>query len=354
MIKEMNGSAVNKIENVQILRGVAVLLVLVYHLKAVNDKYFSSISLPNFFEMGSGGVDLFFVISGFIIIYITRNGISGNKGAIHFLLKRAVRVYPVYWVYSLSVLIVYLVQPSLVNSSQGGEVDLIRSFLLIPHDTLPLLMVGWSLSYEIYFYILIFLAMLLFSWDKYKYYFAIISLLVWGRVILSGGEGDVSESFFLSLFIIEFVLGAFLGFLYVEHANGKISVTIVVLIIYLISAIVLIYNLYPYASNFKRVIYYGIPSFILLFYALFFKSIVPTLIGIVLRYIGNWSYSIYLSHILVINVVGLLSKYLLPTDILYNYVTLFSMFVFSILLGMVSYELLERRMCNFIQIKIMN
>ena len=63
----------NKIQNIQALRGIAVLLVVVFHLTFIETKYGGPATLlPDFFTYGMSGVDMFFVISGFVMVAVTR------------------------------------------------------------------------------------------------------------------------------------------------------------------------------------------------------------------------------------------------------------------------------------------
>ncbi|MEW6756106.1 MAG: acyltransferase family protein, partial [Candidatus Latescibacterota bacterium] len=97
------------LDNVQALRGVAVLLVLLFHLHGLESGFVEGVRLlPDLCRAGRGGVDLFFVISGLVMVVSTR-GRCGQPGEPRrFLLRRALRIYPVYWVYSLLTLSVYL------------------------------------------------------------------------------------------------------------------------------------------------------------------------------------------------------------------------------------------------------
>ena len=122
-----------KLLNIQALRGVAVISVVLFHLVTIEKKYGGPKTfLPDIFNFGMFGVDLFFVISGFVMIAVTRGKFQNTKQAIRFLYRRASRIYPTYWVYSILVLMVFWFNPTLVNSSQGNQVDILASFLLIP------------------------------------------------------------------------------------------------------------------------------------------------------------------------------------------------------------------------------
>lgn len=101
----------------------------------------------NFFHVGSSGVDLFFIISGYIIVYITENRKPSPR---YFIVSRVERVYPTYLIVTLAALCVYIVAPSMINAS--GDTSLIMSFFYIPiEDHLMLVQVGWTLIYEMFF-----------------------------------------------------------------------------------------------------------------------------------------------------------------------------------------------------------
>jgi len=70
---------------------------------------------------GGTGVDLFFVISGFIMVHVTRNTARGPAGAGHFLLRRISRIYPLYWLVSAALLAVYLYRPEFVSADKRDE-----------------------------------------------------------------------------------------------------------------------------------------------------------------------------------------------------------------------------------------
>ena len=126
-----------KIQNIQGLRGVAVLLVVFSHMLRIEGKYaqFEYI-LPELFLIGMSGVDLFFLISGFVMVAVTQSSSQSKIQIQKFLYYRVTRIYPLYWFYSVLILGVYLLQPNLINSSQGNQVNILESLLLIPQNLL--------------------------------------------------------------------------------------------------------------------------------------------------------------------------------------------------------------------------
>ena len=149
-----------KINNIQGLRGIAVLFVGFFHLLLIEEKYDKNTIIPKLISFGISGVDLFFVISGFVIVMVTRGQFRKADSAIKFIYHRLSRIYPIYWIYSSLVLALFLFKPSWVNSAQGNQVDIVSSFLLLPQNLLPLINVDWSLIHEMYFYCFFFLLLL--------------------------------------------------------------------------------------------------------------------------------------------------------------------------------------------------
>ena len=131
-------TSTKSIANVQALRAIAATLVIFQHIHIV--------------MLGSFGVDIFFVISGFVIAYVS---VSETPGT--FILKRVFRIVPLYWLGTFAVFAVAAVAPNLVNSTTTDLVELVKSLFFIPYVksnglTHPVLFLGWTLNFEILFY----------------------------------------------------------------------------------------------------------------------------------------------------------------------------------------------------------
>ena len=150
-----------RLASIQALRGCAALAVVFFHLLTIEQKYLAGGSLlPGALAFGQTGVDLFFVISGFVMVLTTHGDHGTGAAAGRFLLARVTRIYPVYWFYLAITAAAFLARPDWVNASQGHRADLLTSFLLLPARELPLVMVAWSLIHELWFY-LVFAGLLL-------------------------------------------------------------------------------------------------------------------------------------------------------------------------------------------------
>jgi exopolysaccharide production protein ExoZ len=136
---------VKKLASIQILRAVAALSVVLFHAAQWSHLDFS---------IGAAGVDLFFVISGFVLWTACE---ARPPSAAAFLWARARRVLPLYWIVTLAVAAVALAAPTALPIVLPDLRHLILSLLLLPHTDpaggpFPLLPTGWTLTYEAFFY----------------------------------------------------------------------------------------------------------------------------------------------------------------------------------------------------------
>ena len=351
--KQTENTPLSKIINIQALRGVAVLLVVLFHLVTIEQKYGGvKTILPNFLNVGMFGVDLFFVISGFVMVSVTKGKFLNIKHAAQFLYHRASRIYPTYWVYSLLVLGVFLFKPTLVNSSQGNEVNIVASFLLLPSDRLPLVMVGWTLIHEMYFY-LVYFFILLFISEKHL----VNALVLWAAVIIGANFSlELATPFEKLVFhplTIEFIFGCFVA-IYYFRKNNKILREDLLLSLAAVGFIAMIYgqNLYyQHTESFEpqgwwRILIFGLPALSIVFYFInaerngfvFHSSLVR---------IGDTSYSIYLSHILTLSAVGRIWSSFSIDSTWDNVIMIPILIISAIIVGMLSYRYVERPLLTY-------
>jgi peptidoglycan/LPS O-acetylase OafA/YrhL len=153
------------IRNVQALRAFAALWVAWYHTlqPVVTGAYGLDVRahgmpvLAGTAAVGWIGVDVFFVISGFIMAYSTREIAGGRADACAFMLKRVKRVVPLYWLLTSVVVAAAIALPDFFHSYRFELVHAVKSYLFLPAErpdgvALPPLVPGWTLNYEMYFY----------------------------------------------------------------------------------------------------------------------------------------------------------------------------------------------------------
>jgi peptidoglycan/LPS O-acetylase OafA/YrhL len=190
-----------------LLRALAALSVVYLHVV-------SDAGLNLGIGVGNFGVDLFFVISGFTISYV------GHMPAGAFLIRRLVRIVPLYWGATLGTYAIALVAPGKIQSASADISHLLHSLAFLPYKNklgqlLPTLALGWSLNYEMYFYGLFALALLISI--RWAPVIATTFLIIAGLAIsLTGPHGD-ALNFYAKPIILEFTLG--IGVFYLINAE---------------------------------------------------------------------------------------------------------------------------------------
>ena len=143
------------------LRACAALLVCAGHLYGVDQRFFGGPVLPPAVQIGSAGVDLFFVLSGFLMVHVSRDTGRGWRAVAAFLAARACRIYPMWWLALAAICLVGVWRPDWVFAHTGGVIHFAADFALWPTDRFPLLAIGWTLVHEVYFYLAFTLLLLL-------------------------------------------------------------------------------------------------------------------------------------------------------------------------------------------------
>src|SRR5215467_252489 len=155
----MSKKSGKRIGGIQVLRALAAVLVTICHAQAEIAKIgglasaWPPAALAN---LAGFGVDLFFVISGFIMVYSTDQLFGTAHGPMEFLKRRLLRIVPLYWIVTSLYLALTLLIPEFAKGYPAGF--LIASYLFIPAarpDGViePLVGQGWTLNYEMLFYV---------------------------------------------------------------------------------------------------------------------------------------------------------------------------------------------------------
>jgi len=320
------------------MRGFAALLVLLAHIN------FKMTKLHGWgdSQFGAIGVDIFFIISGFVI------GASyelKNKSSREFLRDRFIRVVPLYWFLTIVALAVFLIRPEIVNSS-GGVTSIFSSFTLIPNGEKILIQNGWTLSYEMYFYLLFAISISLV--EKFR----IATPIVLTTLLLIGGLGVgfvFSNNSWLAFnsIVIEFVFGMIL------YKGRRIFVPNGWIVVYMLSiSLGAYFFLRHHLVDPPRFLSCGVPAFFLLLGIInaepLFKRISGGPLGRVGRVLGDFSYSLYLVHPFGIAAVGIVARKIGLGDIL----TVFSMIFASLVLGLFTWKFVELPVTQFTKYRL--
>jgi exopolysaccharide production protein ExoZ len=283
--------------HIQVLRFFAAVAVVAFHALGVAPDGFkvpeSAISFA--LSYGGRGVDLFFVISGFIIFYATH---GAKLTPAEFLRRRLERIVPLYFFVIFAVTILAMTLPATFGASDWYTPrHILKSlaFIAFTDGEMPVVYVGWSLEYEMYFYLTVALLMAL-TRDVWRNIVMIFSALAMVGRIPGVDAAFGNYAFLADPMILEFVLGVIVGSVFV---NGRVSWPMPVAAACAIAALLV-------TDPANRVIVSGVPSACLVAAAAFVsrKRIDPSWPELALARLGDASYSIYLAQV---QTVGLAS-----------------------------------------------
>ncbi|RKT44479.1 peptidoglycan/LPS O-acetylase OafA/YrhL [Thiocapsa rosea] len=323
---------------------MAVLLVMFLHLRDLERVYRADAVLPGWADIGHSGVDLFFVISGFIMVLIGHAYPATRGAAGRFLYHRWARIYPTYWFWFLLTLAFYLSAPAWLRFEAGQVTHLVESFFLIPTWTPQLVPVSWTLKYELYFYLIFSLVILVPARRR------ILLLLVWAGYMLIGQQfcydaPDVlcHKSLFLTMhpLAFEFLFGAVVAGIYLYRRSLHPR------FIFILGSCLLVGSFVIYIrsgvnlddNSWYRVLLFGFPSALLLYGCVELERQQGLRVPAWVVVIGNASYSIYLSHFLLFDLLygRLATLSVLPAALVAGIV-----FTLSLGVGLMAYRWVER------------
>jgi exopolysaccharide production protein ExoZ len=356
-----------RLSSIQFLRAVAVLLVVYTHSMNIQMQFGHSwqqtfYHLDNF---GCIGVDLFFVISGFIIMFIA-NKYKGANEAMYFIGKRFLRINPIYYIatfliFGFLLLKLYINDIPFKNHSDNTISSLFDSLTIIPSSWdlkyfSPLLVVGWTLSFEWLFYILF--AALIFMNVERKVLTMLCMILLFvgiGRIIQ---PTDLRFQFVLNPILLEFVLGLTICQLYLSKINVPTWVATIILSTGIICYVLLIrfgYEGVWYYQNtingklsLMRFLLWGLPSGCIVAGSLFLErnghlsKLFNNRLALLL---GNASYSIYLIHYIILNAFQLIySKTIFfgQADLM-----IWLQLIITVFISVVFYKLVEKPLLSY-------
>ena len=308
----MEGGLQNKIDSVQVLRFFAAFSVMMVHLPI--------------FGFGIWGVDIFFVISGFIMMYVTENNEK------NFLIKRVFRIVPLYWILTTGVFLIAYIKPEFLNNTTADLEHYIKSLLFIPFDKngtghFPILFLGWTLNFEVIFYVLFCIAL---AFSK-KNRFIFCSFLIISFYLINLGLSDKNFIFktYANNMFFEFIFGmvAYLIWKKMYHLSIN-SFTNAIFLLLLIFSFLIFRNF-----EFSRFLSYGVPSFFLLMYFLFFLNNIK--FPRIFIKLGDSSYCIYLIHPYIIQFfykIYDISNFNLVIELVFTMLIVFCVFFISIVI----------------------
>lgn len=326
-----------KIQLIQILRGLAAASVALHHSIYYAAARDNVMNFADNLSVFAAGVDIFFVISGFVMMMVSDHETRREITARQFIANRIARIVPLYWLYTLIVAVVSVSGLGLMRSASVSGETVVLSLFFIPFrggdGVAPILPVGWTLNYEIWFYLVFALVIHLRIWHRLVVMAIIFSsLFVIGHSYSNGGEVFL---YLQSSITFEFLAGMAL---YVLHRRGfRCSILHSSM---LIGAAVALFAWTGDGNHAPsvRFLMWGIPAVAVVFASLSLPD-VKGRAGRLLVLLGDASYSIYLSHLFTIGAVYAATRHALGLD--FGAVVAIS-FVASLVLGVAAYHVVEQ------------
>jgi peptidoglycan/LPS O-acetylase OafA/YrhL len=301
-----------RLDFIQALRGVAASAVVLYHARVFIDGPRYLDLGTRLFGSGGAGVDLFFVISGLIMVHTSRTVAGGPRDAASFLARRFARVWPVYAVAFLAMfLLTHSLAGAAFTSTPETAGKTLAFYPLEPKGTAPFygyprLHVGWTLVYEMFFYLLFAAALLTGRWRRVTLVglFA-LCLIVWPLATTGGVHYDAMRGYrrlggyaaiATNPMIWDFAFGAIIGWIRATRFTPRdrgllgclVALTIGVVSWQLISG-------YRGGHGPTR---WGIPMAAMVLALTLYDKAYPIEVPRWLRWLGDISFSLYLFHVL--------------------------------------------------------
>jgi peptidoglycan/LPS O-acetylase OafA/YrhL len=318
-IYEVGGNSSNRILPMEGLRGVAVILVFFVHYHALFSTQIGTESITykisKFLEAnGNSGVDLFFVLSGYLIYGAVIKKFEFGT----FLKRRVQRIYPAFLFVFAIYLVVSYVSPEkskIPGNATDAIIYILQNIFLLPgiFDIPPIITVAWSLSYEFFFYLLLPLVVIVFSLQVQKPSHRVV-FFVGATVIclIYSFLGNLPN-----LKLLMFVAGILLyeavkNFEFHKYVTPKIDYLVIAVFFISLLLVNFLINM-PEAIQISSVHLKNVSHLLILFITFFLlvlacigsSSVLKTVFSWTpLRWLGNMSYSYYLIHGFTLHVIS--------------------------------------------------
>ncbi len=299
-MQQSSAAATRKINALQALRAYAAISVMLGH--GILEFHTTKGMVMPFNEFPLiAGVDIFFVLSGFVMYYTSEEMFGRPKAVLEFWRRRFIRLVPLYWFFTSLMVAVLLFLGNHVRSTEFNLWNVISSYLFIPSERpggriAPVLSLGWTLNYEVFFYFS-FGLLLLFN-KRNGLICLILSYLCLIVVSSLYNFSSVPVRFWGNSIIFEFIFGVLLGTLRVRVDLQK-SLSFC-LAIFLLGLIILLLGCNLEVPRFVKG---GLPAALMVYAALALPLSADRKIPGWIILLGDSSYALYLCHRFVLRIV---------------------------------------------------
>lgn len=332
--KHAGGTTGGKFELIQVLRFIAALAVVVCHSAFYSKERLDSGTIS--YNLGANGVPLFFVISGFVMMIAAEKMHNADGAWKLFAIRRIVRIVPLYWFATSVKLFTLLAVASLVLHAQVDWLYIVKSYFFVPdmnvdNEIKPLLAVGWTLLFEMFFYAIFTLALLV-RVDAVKFTAPILIALAVASIFKSD-TWNVALAFYADPIVLNFLWGMLTARLMQRGVLIERSAAVVILLLSLG------YLFFPRFPEYGNTITYGLASFGVVYCCASLENGLKFTVPRGLVFLGAASYSIYLFHPLTAPAVPEVFKRL---GIIYSVSSVLGSIFVALCVGAFIYRFVER------------
>lgn len=331
---------------IQALRAVAALLVVLLHAFETWGERVDPAAPGVNWENGASGVDIFFIISGFVMVISSRRLLDQAGAWLTFLRHRVVRIVPLYWLLTTAKVLAVVVLSDVVLRTGLGFDFVAGSYLFLPvTDSAghfrPVLPVGWTLTYEFLFYLL-FAAALAMRVDVLRVVIPGLGLLA--VAALARTDTWPSWTILFDTIVVEFVFGVMLA----KWTLRGFRLPPAIAGVFILLGIGLILTV-PMISENARVLSWGLPAFAIVVGAVSLEPLAAPVLPRWLLTLGDASYSIYLSHGFVLAGLGILVERIVSPGLRTEGLTIISCLIVSSIAGWIVFILIESPMLRYLR-----
>jgi exopolysaccharide production protein ExoZ len=349
-------SVPRKFDSIQYLRALAAATVVLFHAESQLQRFQPGLE---FKEWGAIAVDIFFVISGFVMWHMMMSSAPVSFG--EYWRRRFARLIPFYWLITSIVVAIMVAAPNLLSSSHFDAAHVLASYLFLPwlHPVLrgefaPLIIPGWTLNYDMAFYVVLGFALFLpLRWRAAAVIGTILCVALLPAFIHSSSP---LYFFYTQPIILDFASGVLIGWMIWNGVRLSASAALLWIAIGVAGAALatapthVVPEIGGYGFMLAREMAYLVPSFAIVAGAVFFDAAYPDAWHwkFLVR-VGDATYSIYIVHVLVLPVVTRAWRFTgLETNAHWNAAYVMLALAASVGAGLVSYRYAEMPLYRFV------
>ena len=330
---------------IQALRFLAALMVVCCHATFyTRERLLSSVAL---FNLGANGVPLFFVISGFVMVISSAKLVNDKNGWRKYAMKRIIRIVPLYWLITSFKVVIMILSAGLIMHSEIDFATILKSYFFIPSINIegeirPILGVGWTLNFEMLFYLLFTIA--LFLRLNTVIFSGMIMIALTVLSFFKMPTWPVALNFYADPIVINFLFGMIAAVLITKKIKVPKSFAIILISI----GLLFLFSPLQYHLAFLHLnsaIANAFASFLIVYCCAQLEKHSPVQIPTIILFFGAASYSLYLIHPVIAPLSPVIFK---KIGVIIPFLSESFCVILALIAGAISYSYFEKPVTTFL------